>query len=399
MKNKLGINIILISLGIVVGFTGHYFVYDRPGSSDNHIHEDKKGFYSCGMHPRIVESEPGTCPICGMNLTPVKGSKTNQSSKQKDRKIIFWRAPMNPNEIYDKPGKSKMGMELIPVYEDMEGASGVVTVDGSVIQSMNIKMELIKKRPISSIIYTNGTLETDERKEFIVTTKVNGWVEKLYVSFTGQSVKRGEKLAEIYSPELISAQQELLSLLDYSSNDDESLVFAKRKLELLDISQKDIEEIIVCRKIREYMTLYAPYEGTVISKNIVKGEMIKAGSEIMKIADLTNLWLIADVYESEINKIGIGSKVNVHFEIYPERNFEAVLSFIDPIVNPKTRTIKVRADISNNNNNLKPAMIGNVEIIGKEINNSLVIPETSVLRNGKRNILLPHLHGERTTFS
>lgn len=389
MKNK----IIILLVGLILG-AGLVVLYNAMyNHMDIHAEEEaiENTLYSCGMHPNIIESEAGTCPICGMNLTPIKGSGSKSSSKSSgEKKIIYWRAPMNPNEVYDAPGKSQMGMDLVPVYEDEGGAAGVVTVDGSVLQSMNVKMEFVKSENLSSTIYTNGTLETDERKEFALTTKFDGWIEKLYVNYTGQKVRKGQKLVKIYSPKLVAAQQELLTALSYGSASSSSTMLenAKRKLELFDITKKDIEKIISSRKINKYMTLYAPFNGTVLSKNVLDGEMVKAGKEIIKIADLSNLWLKADIYESELEKISIGSKAEVNFSYNPDKTFNGKVTFIYPTVNPKTRTITVRIDIKNNNNKLKPSMFANVILKGKDIGKVPTVPETAVLRSGKRNIVI-----------
>lgn len=392
MKSKIAIYIVILVVGIIVG-AGGYSIISNNNTSNVHNHEDEGTLYSCGMHPNIIESEPGTCPICGMNLTPIKNSKKSSSIDMKDRKIIYWRAPMNPNEVYDAPGKSQMGMDLVPVYEDEGDASGVVTVDGAVLQSMNVKMEFVKSRNLSPIIYTNGTLETDERKEFAITTKIDGWIEKLYINYIGQKVKKGQKLVDIYSPELVAAQQELLTVLNYQSTlinsaKSEMLNNAKRKLELFDISKADIDKIISTKKINKYMTLYAPFSGTVLSKNVLEGEMVKAGKEIIKIADLTNLWLKADIYESELGKISVGSDTKVTFSYNTGKEYLGKVTFIYPTINPTTRTVTVRIDIKNNSGELKPSMFGNVIIEGKPLSGFPTAPETAILRSGKKSIVI-----------
>jgi len=391
MKSKIVIYIVLLAAGIAIGVLG-YSLLSGNGSSDIHNHVSEETLYSCGMHPNILEKEAGTCPICGMNLTPIKSSKKKESIDPKDRVIIYWRAPMNPNEVYDSPGKSQMGMDLVPVYEDEGAASGVVTVDGSVLQSMNVKMEFVKSQKLSSTIYTNGSLETDERKEFALTTKFDGWIEKLYVNYTGQDVKKGEKLVDVYSPNIVAAQQELLTAVNYessinSSSKRELINNAKKKLELFDISKRDIDKILKTKKINKYMTLYAPFSGTVLSKNVLEGEMVNAGKEIIKIADLSNLWLKADIYESDLNKISVGSKAEVNFSYNPEKTYNGKITFIYPTLDSKTRTVTVRIDIKNNGE-LKPSMFGNVIVRGNDLGEVLTIPETAVLRSGKRNIVI-----------
>lgn len=392
MKNKIVIYIAMLIVGIIVG-AGGYSIFSGNNSSEVYNHDEAETLYSCGMHPNIIESEMGTCPICGMNLTPIKSSKKKESIDPKNREIIYWRAPMNPNEVYDAPGKSQMGMDLVPVYEDEGGASGVVTIDGSVLQSMNVKMEFVKNRNLFPTIYTNGTLETDERNEFALTTKIDGWIEKLYINYTGQKVKKGQKLVDIYSPKLVVAQQELLTAVNFDaalggSSKNRMIENAKRKLELLDISNADIDKIIQSKKINQYITLYAPFSGTVLSKNVMEGQMVKAGKEIIQIADLTNLWLKADIYESDLGKINIGSETKVTFSYNTGKEYLGKVAFIYPTVNPTTRTVTVRIDIKNNNDELKPSMFGSVIIKGKSFDELPTVPETAVLRSGKQNIVI-----------
>lgn len=383
--NYLGVLII----GIILG-GGIYYLFLDNSANTEHDHSKTEQLYSCGMHPQIVEKEPGTCPICGMNLTPIKNNSGSKTTKSGERKILYWRAPMNPNEVYDQPGKSQMGMDLVPVYEDEGGASGVVTVDGSVLQSMNVKMDYVTARKLSSRIFTNGNLVTDETKEFSLTTKMDGWIENLYINFIGQNVRKGQKLVDIYSPELFAAQQEVITALSYDSGQLKSnmLENAIKKLELFDIDRKEIDELISTKKIKKYVTLFAPFNGTVITKEILKGDKIKAGNEIMKIADLTNLWLNADVYESDLSKIQLGNKAEIVFSYKPEKTYTGKVSFIYPTVNPVTRTVKVRIDLKNYNQELKPSMFGNVEIFGKESGEVLTVAETAILRSGKNNLVI-----------
>jgi len=391
MKSKIITYALILVAGVLIGVGGYYTVSTTSSTSLTSHEEDAQ--YTCGMHPNIIESEPGTCPICGMNLTKIKGSKKNSAIDSKDRKIIYWRAPMNPNEVYDAPGKSQMGMDLVPVYEDEGGASGVVTVDGSVLQSMNVKMEFVKSKNLSSVIYTNGNLQTDERKEFALSTKFDGWIQKLYINFVGQKVSKGQKLVDIYSRKLVAAQQELLTAANYDSSIDgsskgEMISNAKRKLELFDISNADIDKIIATKEINKYMTLYAPFNGTVLTKNVIEGEMVKAGMEIIKMADLSTLWLKADIYESDLGKISIGSQVEANFSYNTGKTYKGKISFIYPTVNITTRTVTVRIDLTNINDELKPSMFGNVTIKGNNLGEVLAVPETAVLRSGKNNIVI-----------
>ena len=329
----------------------------------------------------------------------VSTKSTDRINTKKERKVLYWKAPMNPGEVYDKPGKSRMGMDLVPVYKDEIGSEGVVKIDGTLQQNMNLKTEVVKSRVLNSSVITNGILQTDQRKEFIVNTKVGGWVKKLYVNYTGQKVKKGEKLIDIYSPKLVAAQQEFITAINYGNsvsnssnkniaNTGKDLIDNSiKKLELLDVSKKEIDELRKTKIVQKYMTLYAPFEGTVINKEVTEGQKINPGTSLLKIADLTNLWLMADVYEYELSKIKVGSTAEIKFNFRPWQTYNSRISFIYPTINPKTRTAKIRINIPNYNHELKPSMFATIEIKGINLGIYPVIPEQSVIRSGQKNVV------------
>ncbi len=397
MKNKIIIGGIVLLLSVAVAF---FFLSGTDHSGHNHsenAHEESQ-LYTCGMHPDIISDEPGNCPICDMKLTPVKKDKKKNKG---ERKIIYWRAPMNPNEVYDAPGKSKMGMDLVPVYDDEGGAEGTVTVDGTLRQTMNLKTTIISSKEISSEIKTNGILTVDERKEYMITTKVKGWIEKLFVNFVGQRVRKGEKLMEIYSPELVAAEQELLSAIEYNSaiksgttdkgilNSGSELVKnAIRKLELLDIPKTEIKKLIQTRNIKKTIALFAPADGTVIMKKVLEGEKINPGQPLLHIADLSNMWLKADIYENEIYKIQLNANAKIKLRAFPGEEFFGKVSFIYPTIDKKTRVLKIRLDVANESNIMKPGMYGTVELTGKNFGVHPVVDENSIIRDGSKNIAI-----------
>lgn len=333
------------------------------------------------------------------NSTSAMDGNPNNTS-QKERKVLYWRAPMNPNEVYDHPGKSKMGMDLVPVYEDEASGSGVVTISGAVQQNMNVKTAVVENRDLNSQVITNGILAVDEQNEYMVTTRVSGWVQKLYVNYTGQVVKKDEKLMDIYSPELVAAEQELITALSYQSSvknstintaktsGDELLRNAVEKLKLLEIPESEIERIKETKEVNTYMTLYAQQGGTVIMKNVVEGQKVMAGASLLHIANLSNLWLTADIYEYELTKVKIGSPADITFNFFPGKIFKSKVSFIYPTLDNKTRTVKVRFDIPNYHNELKPSMFANIVIKGKNLGNYPVVPEQAVIRSGQKNIVI-----------
>lgn len=394
MKKK----ILIITIIAVVIFVPVYFLF-IAGDSSSEIVSGEKQLYTCGMHPQIISDEPGLCPICEMKLVPIK----NNNQKSGERKILYYRNPMNPNVISDHPQKDEMGMDYVPVYEDEIGAEGVVTIDPQVQQNMNIKTAPVENKILSSQVTTNGILVTDETQEYIVTTKVDGWIEKLYVNYTGQHVSKGAKLMEIYSPMLVAAQQELLTALSYQSSlkgsslediknsSNEMLKNSVRKLQLLNISDSEIERLKDTREVKTTVTLFALNSGTVLEKNILEGQKIMAGEPLLKIANLYNLWLTADVYEYEISKVKIGSSANINFNFLPGKTYQGKVAFIYPTLDEQSRTVKVRIDVPNRNGELKPSMFANVVIEGPSLKPTPVIPENAVIRSGKMDIVIVDL--------
>ena len=389
MKKK----IIIISIAVIVILVPVYFLFIAGGSSD--VTSGEKQLYTCGMHPQIVSDEPGLCPICEMQLVPIKKDKQNSG----ERKIVYWHAPMDPNEIYDAPGKSKMGMDLVPVYEDEASSSGIVTIDPEVQQNMNIKTAKVEVKQLSSKVTTNGVLATNETSEYIVTTRINGWVEKLYVNYMGQQVSKGSKLMDIYSPELVSAQQELLTALSYQNTVNESSLESiresgnelvknsMRKLELLEVPDAEIKRLINTKEVKTYITLFAHNSGTVLEKNIVEGQKVMGGMPLLKIANLSSLWLMADIYEYELSKVKVGSKASITFNFLPGKIYEGKVSFIYPTLDTKSRTVKIRIEL-NNRGELKPSMFANITIEGKDLGKMPVIPENSIIRSGMKNVVI-----------
>ncbi len=322
------------------------------------------------------------------------------ANTESGRKVLYWRAPMNPTEVYDHPGKSQMGMDLVPVYADDAGGAGFVKIDPAVVQNMNVKIYTVTDSELSSRVTTNGVLKTNETQEYIVTTRVNGWIQKLYVNYTGEKVSKGEKLMDIYSPELVSAEQELLTALSYQKSVDNSINSdvldsgselvknAVRKLQLLEIPDSEIKRIEDTKEIKTSVTLYAQYSGTVIHKNVLEGQKIMAGQPLMQISNLSNLWLTADIYEYELAKVQLGAPAKIRFNYFPGKVYNGKVSFIYPTIEPKSRTATVRIDVSNTKGNLMPEMFANVEIQGKALGVHPIIPESAVIRSGAQNIVI-----------
>ncbi len=360
MKNRILIYGLFIILGAALGAGGYYYLAGQKAAN-----------------------EAGS----------QKANKTGSQTTAK-RKVLYWRAPMNPKEIYDHPGKSNMGMDLVPVYADASGETGVVSINPVIQQDMNVKIATVKKGALHAEVFTNGILQPDEQKEYVATTKISGWIEKLYINYTGQKVRKGDKLIKIYSPELVAAQQEYLTALAYdnamkSTGAKTNLINnAVRKLELLDVSNDEIKHLKETQKVRKYIILTAPFDGTVLYKGVDEGAKINRGTPLLKIANLKNLWILADVYEYELDKIALGQETKVTFDYLPGKVYEGKISFIYPTLDTKTRTIKVRIDLPNPQGELKPGMFASVDIKGNNLGTYPLVPEQAILRSGRENTVI-----------
>ncbi len=380
-------------------------IYEAPVVHD-HAHEgavekhelqvDENGLYTCGMHPDVIQDGPGTCPICGMDLTPMKKSGSRRSSGE--RTVAYWVAPMDPNFISDKPGKSPMGMDLVPVYDD-EMKEGVVSIDPVTLQNIGVTTVVVENRDLTTEIRSNGIVTIAEDREYRINPKISGWIEKLYVSKSGELVHKGDPLLEIYSPQLVSAQEEYLlamsnaDLLSNSSIEriksgaDNLLTSARRRLELWDIDSNQIDELERTGNVKRTLTLYSPEDGIVIHKNAVEGAAVKAGMDLYRIADLNSIWVEAQVYEYELPWVEMGDKVTIFSAYDTNVQIEGSVDFIYPILDEKSRTAKIRVVVSNRNQNLSPGMYVDVRIDAQSKKSAVAIPKNAVIRSGERDIV------------
>ncbi|MDH5761558.1 MAG: efflux RND transporter periplasmic adaptor subunit [Nitrospinota bacterium] len=340
--------------------------------------------------------------------TRIKKKETEPSQQQmkegqmpsikEKRKIKYWKAPMDPTYVRDKPGKSPMGMDLVPVYEGE--AEGEIKISPTIAQNMGIKTEKVKSRTLKHEIRTVGNLTYDERKVHHVHTKYGGWIEKLHVDFTGQEVKQSDLLLEIYSPELVSTQEELVLALKYkqslkdspygelSEAADSLLASTRKRLELFDVQEHQIEALIRDQKITKTMHIHSPVRGFVIEKKALEGMHVQPGMSLYMIADLSNIWVLADIYEYEVPWIKVGQNVEMNLSYFPGKKFSGKVTFIDPFLNPATRTLKVRMEFPNPNWELKPDMYANVTIESTVVKRGLTVPEQSVIHSGEKTMVI-----------
>lgn len=340
----------------------------------------------------------------GMNKVEKRVVSVPEAPK-KERKIKYWKAPMDPSYIRDKPGKSPMGMDLVPVYEDEEGAMpiGGVRIDPVTVQNIGVRTAVVGKRSLSRSIRTVGIVAYDEKRITEVQSKSEGWIEKLYIDFTGQPVKKDDILLEIYSPQLVSTQEEYLVALEYrdrmkrgpageiSEGAESLLKSARKRLDYLDVPIHQIRELEKDRKIMKTLHIHAPGRGIVVKKHVQEGSYVKPGMPVYTIADISKVWVYADIYEYELPWVKEGQKVSMTLSYYPGRVFVGKVSYIYPYLEAKTRTVKIRLEFDNAGLDLKPDMYANVAINSVVSKSGLAVPEEAVIRSGERNMVITSL--------
>lgn len=339
------------------------------------------------------------------NLT--KMSQTAPEPKAGEKKILYYKDPMHPWYTSDKPGKAPdCGMDLVPVYEGQEGAVKGIKIDPTVVQNIGVKIEEVTARNLSRTVRAPGKISADETRYSVVNTKISGWVEKLSVDYTGMLVDKGQPLLDVYSPELVATQQEYLQALSYrkklqgsGSPDalrgaDQLLQSARNRLLNWDISESEIQALEERGAPVKTMTLYSPATGIVLEKSVVQGQNIMAGTELLRIADLSVVWLWADVYQNELSFVKVGQTARISVSSLPGKVFSGKISFISPTMNGDTRTVPVRVELTNDQGlELRPGMFATVQIASPALQNVVAVPEQAIIRSGERTIAVMALGG------
>ncbi|MGA7104064.1 MAG: efflux RND transporter periplasmic adaptor subunit [Candidatus Deferrimicrobiaceae bacterium] len=398
---------LLVLVALAAGGAGTYFWMTMgtgpapPGTAKTAPAEEKKQ-YTCSMHPFIVTDQPGSCPICGMTLVAVKSASAATGAsggEKKERKVMYWVAPMDPSYRSDKPGKSPMGMDLVPVYEEAGGEEGTIRVDPNTIQSIGVRTTTVRAGELNKTIRTVGRVTYDERRIATINSKVSGWIEKLYVNTTGEEVRKGAPLIDIYAPELVSAQQEYLIAHKHYEEVKNSpypdvargaagiLDSAKKRLAYWDITDAQIAEIEKTGNVRKSLTLYSPFRGVVISKAAFDGTKVMAGMELFRIADLSRVWVQGDVYEYELPWVKVGVPATVTLDYLPGKTYQGKITYIYPYLEGKTRTATVRVELANPGGVLKPDMYAHIDLNPRVGKKTVIVPSEAVIRSGIRNVV------------
>lgn len=337
--------IVCLFIGVVVGWMIRGGGEDHPDGEHTHIGEDGIE-YTCSMHPQIRQNEPGQCPICGMALTPVNNKKGSENS----------------------PYVLEMTPEAVALS--------------------NVQTSEIKAGSGTGKLLLSGKIQSDEQRKKSLTANFGGRVDNLYVNFTGQEVKKGEKLATLYSPELVNAQKELLETAKIKDRQPALYKATKEKLRLWKISEEQIAAIESSGSVRTQFDIYSDISGVVMARNVSVGDFVSRGTPLFELVDLSNVWVMLDAYESDLGAVKKGDELSFQVSAYPGKDFKAKVTYIDPVLNPDTRTVGIRAEALNRNGELKPEMFVSAEIaVSRAGQSGLMIPKTALLWTGPRSVV------------
>lgn len=326
--------------------------------------------YHCPMHPSYVSDKPGSCPICGMKLVSIGDDAPTHGP-----------APHTGHDATTNPA-DRASVTLTPERRQMLG----------------VRSEAVAVAQVAPAIRTVGRVSVDERRVHHIHTKFEGYIEHLHVDFVGKLVRRGEPLASIFSPELVATQEEYLLALRASQNlgasqvasvargSSDLLEAARRRLLLWDISPATIDRLERTGEVRRTLDLYSPVTGYVVAKTALHGMRVMPSDTLFDIADLSHLWVLADVYEQDLASVRVGTQAELSVTYLPGRAWTGNVTWIAPMVEPATRTVKVRVEIDNPDAELKPEMFADVAL-RTAAGRTLVVPEGAVIRSGERNLV------------
>ncbi|MFI2742964.1 efflux RND transporter periplasmic adaptor subunit [Zhouia sp. PK063] len=353
---KYGIYIAILIVGLLLGswlFGGKTVEEKQPEKKEI---AKKKNMYTCSMHPQIMQPEPGNCPICGMELIPVTESHSDLAQNQ---------FKMSTNAM------ALANIETTKVG-DRATANGNIELSGMVMPN--------------------------EKTVTVQTSHVAGRIEKLYINFTGDEVKRGSPIALIYSPELLAAQKELLIAAKNKQESPQIYTAIREKLKLWKLSDAQINAIETSGKVNDYITIYANQNGVVTDKMVNEGDHVIEGTALYKITDLSKVWAVFDVYENQLPNVKVGDKIQIKTESSPQIT-SATIDFIDPVLNTSSRTVKVRATLRNTNDEFKPGMILTGMLEQENVSSGgITVPKSAVLWTGKKSVVYVQVKPDEPIF-
>lgn len=336
----------------------------------------------------------------GMDYIPVYADDVPAATSAGKGRILYYRNPMGLPDTSPVPKKDSMGMDYIPIYEGDEAPAGTVKIAVDRVQKLGVRTEEASLRDLTRTVRAVGTFQADERRLRTVSTKFEGWIQRLHVNSTGQPVKRGDPLMEVYSPDLVSAQQEyaiaVKGVQSLKDADPTTVASMKRlvdsalqRLRYWDVSESELNRLVQDPTVRPALVLRSPASGVVLDKPSVEGMRFMPGEVLYRIADLSSLWLVGEVFEQDLGLVQTGQTVKIKVDAYPDREFGGKVSFVYPTVTPETRTARVRIDVPNAQGLLKPSMYANLELLTAAAGRRFVaVPDSAVLDTGTRQVVL-----------
>ena len=390
---------VLVLLGIAAG-AGYWLGVSKPAQAPVAKSDRKVLYYRNPMGLPDTSPVPKKAPD-GMNYVPVYADEEASASAGSAKgKILYYRNPMGLPDTSPVPKKDQMGMDYIAVYEGEEPQGPGVKISLDKVQKLGVKTEPASLRSPSRTIRAVGTIQIDERAQRTVSPRFEGWIQRLHVGITGQFVKRGQALMEVYSPDLVAAQQEYVVAIkgvtalkdagpEMQANMRNLVEGSLQRLRNWDIDEEDLARLREEGKPRNAITLRSPVSGVVLEKPAVQGMRFMPGEMLYKIADLSAVWLLADVFEQDIGLVRPGQIAKVRVNAYPDKTFQGRVAFVYPTVTPETRTARARIEMGNPGLLLKPAMYASVELsAGEGRGKRLSVPDSAVLDSGTRQIVL-----------
>jgi Cu(I)/Ag(I) efflux system membrane fusion protein len=365
--------------------------------------ERKVLYWYDAMNPQHHYDKPGKAPD-GMDLVamyadqaaPPAPSVAAPAPKGK-RKILYWYDAMNPQHHYDKPGKAPDGMDLVPKYAEEQAttmAPGSVMISSEKQQLIGVRTAEVKRETLVRDVRTTGQVTADETKIAHVHVKINGFIEKVFVDYIGQLVKKGQPLFTLYSPDLVSTQNEYLiakrgektlgasAFAEVAQGSQSLLRSTRERLKLWDISDEQIKKLDESGEVSRTLTFYSPIAGFVTDRKAFPNTSVNPDTELYTVTDFSTIWVNADIFEYEVPFVKVGQHAEMQLSYYPGKTWQGRVSFVYPTVDPTTRTVKVRIEFANSDFQLKPQMFAEVKL---KINygNQIVVPQEAVLDSGK----------------
>lgn len=398
IKNISLVLVLLIGLG-----AGFWFGLHNQASmlaTNNGVKERKVLYYRHPMNPQVTSPDPAKDEM-GMDYVAVYDeSLTPEVATTKAGKILYYRHPMGAADTSLVPKKDEMGMDYLPVYEGEQNIPGQIQITSEKVQKLGVTMAVVSKRNLSRDIRALGSIQIDESHIKTVSAKYEGWIQHLEVSSVGQTVKAGQVLFNVYSPELITAQQEYVIAIQSQkalqqaspqalNTADQLAKNALQRLRYWDLGANQLKNLQESQKLLDIVPFIAPFSGVVLEKNAQEGMRFMPGELLFRLADLNTVWLLADVFEQDLEAVKVGQSVQVHINAYPEKNFTGKVSFIYPTLATETRTVKVRVELANKEGLLKPGLYGTLILTSANSEHSQVaVPDSAVIDTGTRHIVL-----------